>query len=223
MPIETFNHIKWRYYKYALTGTGSDHKLAIQYLDIPKDRNAKNCLMLLREILRNFRARARTRANIFESKLVMDTQRNARWLRNCLLSTFFRTAQKKKWKLVFSFDFVSPYRSHSSSLAPLDTYIFLFLPLSSSLPRVSFLFFCKREWDKLVNLYANGFNLRTDRGVMMLSAVRLNGGSRGDRGESPKISRSRIAAVYRPAKYHLYAIAVHWAAHRALSNLFNCL
>lgn len=58
----------------------------------------------------------------------------------------------------------------------------------------------------------------TDRGVTVLSAARLCGGSRGDRGESPKISRSRTTAVYRPTKYDLYAIAVHWIAHRAISE-----
>jgi len=56
-------------------------------------------------------------------------------------------------------------------------------------------FFCKREWDKLVNLYANGFDLEADGGVTAVSAQRLREGSRDDREESPKISRSGLAAI----------------------------
>lgn len=100
----------------------------------------------------------------------------------------------------------------------IHTFLFFFFSLSSSLSCTPLLFFCKREWDKLVNLYANGFSLWTDRGVTVLSTARLCGGSRSDRGESPKISRSRTTAVYRPTKYDLYAIAVHWIAHRAISE-----
>lgn len=46
--------------------------------------------------------------------------------------------------------------------------------LSLSLPRIPpIFFFCKREWDKLVNLYANGFDLEleADRGVTAVSAA----------------------------------------------------
>lgn len=46
---------------------------------------------------------------------------------------------------------------------------FLF-PALSVAPARSSPFFRKREWDKLVNLYANGFGLGDDRGVTAVSA-----------------------------------------------------
>jgi len=62
-------------------------------------------------------------------------------------------------------------------------------------PLCFFLFFCKREWDKLVNLYTNGFDLEADGGVTAVSAQRLGRGSRDGREESPKISRSGLGAI----------------------------
>lgn len=44
---------------------------------------------------------------------------------------------------------------------------------------------------------------RGDRGVTAVSVTRLRGGSRGGRGESPKISRSGFSSVYRPPKSNL--------------------
>lgn len=97
--------------------------------------------------------------------------------------------------------------SFSFSLVSLGTHS---VPLSSSLflrryPAFLLLFFSyKREWDKLVNLYANGFNLMADRGVTTVLTARLRRGSRGDGGKSPKISRSGSAVVCRPVKNDLY-------------------
>lgn len=122
------------------------------------------------------------------------------------------------WKLVFSFDFVSPYRFHSFPLVPFDTHISLFFSLCLRRSRVLLSFFSAKESGTNWLTSTQMALAWTDRGVTVLSTARLCGGSRGDRGESPKISRSRTTAVYRPTKYDLYAIAVHWIAHRAISE-----
>lgn len=97
-------------------------------------------------------------------------------------------------ELVFSLDSVFPSSSRFHSFFFLSTAAVrasgtpvLLRPASSlylSLP-LSFLFSRKkgkkrREWDKLVNLYANGSDstVEADRGVTAVSAARLRVGSR---------------------------------------------
>jgi len=73
---------------------------------------------------------------------------------------FFILRKKKCENWYFRSISYPSYRFHSFSLASLGTHVSLFLlpALFVTLPRFS-PFFRKREWDKLVNLYANGFGL----------------------------------------------------------------
>lgn len=130
-----------------------------------------------------------------------------------LLFAFFpprrasRRWRKKMRKLVFSLDFVSyRFRFFFAATGCARFYLSLYLSLSLSLSLVAVpassspFFWKKREWDKLVNLYANGSSFVADGGGerRCRRRERSREGSRGDRGESPKISRSGSAAVYRP-------------------------
>lgn len=84
------------------------------------------------------------------------------------------------------------------------TYIYIYISLSHSL------FIASMNAPLLFSAKESGTNWLTStrmastcRGVTAVSAARLRGGSRGDRGESPKISRSGFSAVYRPPKSNL--------------------
>lgn len=139
-------------------------------------------------------------------------------LRIACFSHFSILRKKRKVKTGIFVRFRIPL-SLSFSLALLGTHVSRLPSLPHSLfvaPACFSPFFCKREWDKLVNLYANGFDLTG--GVSAMSAARFSGGSRSDRGESPKISRSGFSAVYRPPKSNLHD---RHSPGRCATSVFN--